>query len=642
MYVLGDEEAGDAGMNAADVAARLVKPRRAGAGWSACCPAHEDSNPSLSINDSENGVLVHCHSGCAQEAVLAALRAQGIDIRRQKDNGAQREEMHSDQLTVEILAAAKKLPAEFLIGNGVHDEGGRVAFDYLTTDAKPFRKKYRKALGGNRGFAMSPGEGLLPYGLWRLQQMLANDGRVILCEGETDALTLWHHGFTALGIPGANQWRDEWAQFIPEGSKVYATIEPDEAAKKFESDLRKSPLANRLSFIYMTDAIKDPNVLHVSLYDTDETAFVERFEALIQKAEPAVVQPIQPLRWAALANQTPPTREWAIDHWFGMGHVTLLAGAGGLGKTSIAQAMASCISLQRDYLDNVPKPRRVLMWACEDDADELWRRQIAIAHALNVPLKDFENTFILMPYDGEDVELCAAKDGAIAVSPMLETLRQQIGDYSADAVILDNIARLYGCNENDRHQVTSFIAMLTKAARPTGAALMLLGHPAKGPNSEYSGSTAWEGAVRARLYLGRNLPDQEPAEEPKEDDGIRYLCRRKANYSNRDYRRIRYCNGVMIPDEAASPVTARPTEFAQDVVIRAVMALERLGKYGNASTASPDYLPKLAEAYKLIENISRKQFANAVRELELAGKLRLDVVGQYPNRSPKKGFKVVS
>lgn len=350
----------------------------------------------------------------------------------------------------------------------------------------------------------------------------------------------------------------------------------------------------------------------------------------------------QPINWSELASQTPPEREWAINHWLGLGHVTLLAGAGGLGKTSVAQVLGSCVALGRDYLDNVTMPRNVLMWACEDDKDELWRRQIAIAQSLQCNLDVFDERFILHSYDGEDVELCALKDGVVAVSPKVQQLTEQIGDYKAQVVILDNIARLYGCNENDRHQVTTFIAMLTKAARPTGAAIMLLGHPAKGPQSEYSGSTAWEGAVRSRLYLGRTLPGKEAVGEEAPDDGVRYLCRRKANYTTRDYRKIQYVNGVMIPDDPPAPVTSRPTEYARDVVVRAISHLERLGKYGNSSTASPDYLPKLASNYNLLEGLASKQFATAMRELEIAGQIKTEVVGQYPNRTPKKGLRLVS
>jgi len=55
--------------------ARLERVRETGPGrWIACCPSHEDRSPSLSIRESDDGrVLLHCHAGCAPEAVLAAL-----------------------------------------------------------------------------------------------------------------------------------------------------------------------------------------------------------------------------------------------------------------------------------------------------------------------------------------------------------------------------------------------------------------------------------------------------------------------------------------------------------------------------------------------------------------------------------------
>ncbi|KAA6184241.1 DNA primase [Thiohalocapsa marina] len=41
--------------------------------WSACCPAHADRSPSLSIRLDGEKLLFHCHAGCAPEAVLAAM-----------------------------------------------------------------------------------------------------------------------------------------------------------------------------------------------------------------------------------------------------------------------------------------------------------------------------------------------------------------------------------------------------------------------------------------------------------------------------------------------------------------------------------------------------------------------------------------
>ena len=52
--------------------------RRTGTGYVARCPAHEDGTPSLSIRERNGRVLVHCHAGCAQPDVIAALRERGL------------------------------------------------------------------------------------------------------------------------------------------------------------------------------------------------------------------------------------------------------------------------------------------------------------------------------------------------------------------------------------------------------------------------------------------------------------------------------------------------------------------------------------------------------------------------------------
>jgi putative DNA primase/helicase len=65
-------------MNAESIA-KALGGCRAGAGWVAHCPAHDDRTPSLSVRDSTDGkVLVRCHAGCEQEQVIAALRSRGL------------------------------------------------------------------------------------------------------------------------------------------------------------------------------------------------------------------------------------------------------------------------------------------------------------------------------------------------------------------------------------------------------------------------------------------------------------------------------------------------------------------------------------------------------------------------------------
>ncbi len=63
----------------AEIIAKALGGRKAGAAWMARCPAHDDRAPSLAITDARDGkVLVHCHAGCDQRDVIAALRACGV------------------------------------------------------------------------------------------------------------------------------------------------------------------------------------------------------------------------------------------------------------------------------------------------------------------------------------------------------------------------------------------------------------------------------------------------------------------------------------------------------------------------------------------------------------------------------------
>jgi putative DNA primase/helicase len=63
----------------AETIAKGLGGRKAGGGWIARCPAHDDGDPSLSIQDADDGkVLVRCHAGCNQGRVIAALLAGGL------------------------------------------------------------------------------------------------------------------------------------------------------------------------------------------------------------------------------------------------------------------------------------------------------------------------------------------------------------------------------------------------------------------------------------------------------------------------------------------------------------------------------------------------------------------------------------
>ena len=66
-------------MKAEILLSRLEKVRPTGRGtWVACCPAHEDRTPSMSIRELEDGrTLLHCFADCPVESILGAV---GLDF----------------------------------------------------------------------------------------------------------------------------------------------------------------------------------------------------------------------------------------------------------------------------------------------------------------------------------------------------------------------------------------------------------------------------------------------------------------------------------------------------------------------------------------------------------------------------------
>ena len=69
-------------MSAEALISRLSKVKPNGAGrWMACCPAHADKNPSLSVREESDGrVLIQCFAGCETEDVLGAVGLEWKDV----------------------------------------------------------------------------------------------------------------------------------------------------------------------------------------------------------------------------------------------------------------------------------------------------------------------------------------------------------------------------------------------------------------------------------------------------------------------------------------------------------------------------------------------------------------------------------
>jgi hypothetical protein len=105
-----------------------------------------------------------------------------------------------------------------------------------------------------------------------------------LVEGESDCHTLWFHEIPALGIPGASNWRDEWASYLDGIEKIYAIIEPDHGGETLRARLTRCEAIRERLYLVEIEEHKDPSALHMA----GPREFKERLEATLRSAKPWV------------------------------------------------------------------------------------------------------------------------------------------------------------------------------------------------------------------------------------------------------------------------------------------------------------------------------------------------------------------
>lgn len=64
-----------------DLLGRLEKVRGKSPQWKACCPAHDDKKPSLSIKLLDDGrILINCFAGCGASDIMQAVSLSLTDL----------------------------------------------------------------------------------------------------------------------------------------------------------------------------------------------------------------------------------------------------------------------------------------------------------------------------------------------------------------------------------------------------------------------------------------------------------------------------------------------------------------------------------------------------------------------------------
>lgn len=257
-------------------------------------------------------------------------------------------------------------------------------------------------------------------------------------------------------------------------------------------------------------------------------------------------------------------REWLCPKWLPAGRVTMLTGAGGGGKSllalQLAVAVASCTGKDRTRgrgrnvladpggIGKAPKvladggSRPVVFATWEDENDEFLRR----LHWLpDCDRSHLGNRFHVVNLAGTGALWGPREGGHRDIVAELTANGMRFEAYVRETkprlVVIDPVAGAYSANENDRSAVRAWLSHLNELAAEIGAAILLVAHPPKTQDDEYSGSTDWRAGIRAlwtlrpelvRGYVG--APDKQAV--PKKTAAGRALTLTKANYAKEGRR----------------------------------------------------------------------------------------------------------
>jgi hypothetical protein len=259
-----------------------------------------------------------------------------------------------------------------------------------------------------------------------------------------------------------------------------------------------------------------------------------------------------------------PARKWLVQDWLPEGELVALYGPPGSGKSLIALQLSLSIASGSKWLGLDTTKLPVLLVACEDSAEELHRRVEAVkndpACAFIFDDPDTLKNWYGWPRVGFDNVLARPEmaGGRLAAGNFWGELTAQIKlmPEGPKLIVLDTIADIFAGNENERPAVNAFLKTILGGLRiEFDATVLIVGHPAKSTDSQYSGSTAWDGGVRSRWYMSR-YDNEKPGLQ-----NYRTLSRAKANYAainGEDTKLVlQWMNGSFVPTVEADIIDNR-------------------------------------------------------------------------------------
>lgn len=499
-------------------------------GFLACCPAHDDSSPSLNVDQGEKGALLQCRSGgCSNESIVEALgltRAQLFD----EQKGERREETKSKPKAREEKKGARfaTLDAARVWWQGTRPkdsistflythEDGSTAFVVLRADPPTHEKQERKK--GFLQFLLEQGQWVsgTPAGkrpLYLLRELLAADPvePVLLVEGEKKAELLTRLGFVAttspMGAPNAD--KADWSALRER--RVVAFADNNEVGRSYVAAARKLALdAGAAGFaVANLDGLAEGEDVVDWAERRDEakarTQLAALVDAAVETMEQREEEDAHGPEWRSLSFDellAQPPVEWLIEGLLPRVGVALLASEPRAGKSFIALDVALHLACNGStFFGKSLRGNGAVAYVALEGLGGMaararaWRSsysQAQLAHPLHLirwngaaPLTEGQKEF------ADELRRCKRKSSSLAL------------------VIVDTLTLGLAADENDSGEVGEALRFLAALSDELRCCVLLLHHvrkdgklgkPSRMTLADVRGSSALVGNVDCVLGL---------------------------------------------------------------------------------------------------------------------------------------------
>jgi hypothetical protein len=319
--------------------------------------------------------------------------------------------------------------------------------------------------------------------------------------------------------------------------------------------------------------------------------------------------------------------EWIVNGLIPREMVTLLPAEGGAGKTMLAHAACAAVAAGRPMIGRPVTMGAAAGLFAEDPADVLHGRHERICREYGIDPAAIASQCFIASYFGHDAVLW--KDGApTQFLAELETDLKSIPELVL--LVIDNAALVFAGEENDRTEVTQFMAALNGLASRLGVAILLSTHKSKSTDGSTlraaSGSTAWINAARHVLDLQPESNSQGP--------GLKVI---KSNCTKPGEEiQLTWISGVLMPLPSPDAFERRITEGH---LVQKILELVRDGDkrgvpYSSAPQASDRYLPAI---------LARKGFKREEARSAMLTMLDNGILQQIPRTGQRRqGLRVTA